>query len=384
MTDKPGRRRRRAVAIALGIVVVTIVVGSIAGIKFLQFDAMATAASQMQVPPEPVNVIEVRAEEWRPRITAVGSIAAVQGTVVSAEAEGVVRNIPFEAGSVVEADAVLVELDDDIEQAQLRADEASAEWARQSFARAQNLLAENSISREEFDAAEANLKQTEAQVDNIRAVIAKKVVRAPFAGQLGIRRISVGQYLEKGSPIVSLHSLDPVYVEFSLPQQQLAHLREGLSVLVSSDAWPGVAYQGSITAIEPNIDPATRNVRLQATLANPDGSLRSGMFVSVEVVTARSEEVLVVPSTAVVHAPFGDSLFVVEENGSNDEPNLTVRQQPVRLGARQGDFVVAVEGVEQGDTVVSTGVFKLRPGMPVVIDNTLAPQFRKSPDPDNS
>ena len=384
MDTQRTKRPRRTVAAIMGIAVAGLVAGSIAGIKFLQFDAMATAASQMQMPPESVNVIEVREEEWRPRLSSVGSISSVQGTIVSAEAEGVVRSIHFEAGSFVEAGEVLVELDVDIENAELRAAEAAGDLARQSFKRAQNLIAENSVSREEFDATEANLKQTEARVDNIRATIAKKVVRAPFAGQLGIRRISIGQYLEKGSPIVALHTMDPVYVEFSVPQQQLSHLRAGLAVLVSSDAWANVVFEGRITAIDPNVDTATRNLRVQATLDNPDGALRSGMFVSVEVITARSEDVLVVPSTAVVHAPFGDSLFVVEENGDDDAAGLTIRQQHVRLGPRQGDFVVALEGVAAGDRVVSTGVFKLRPGMPVVVDNTLAPEFRKAPDPDNT
>ncbi len=230
------------------------------------------------------------------------------------------------------------------------------------------------------------MKQTKAQVDNIRAVIAKKVIRAPFAGKLGIRRISIGQYLEKGSPVVSLHSLDPVYVDFSLPQQRLADIHEGLSVAISSDAYPGRPFEGKITAVDPNVDPATRNVRVQATLANPEGRLRPGMFVSVEVVLARSDEVLVIPASAVLHAPYGDSIYVIDESeaGGSDAKPLVVRQQVVRLGARQGDFVVATDGVKAGDRVVATGAFKLRPGMPVVIDNKLAPEFQRAPKPDNT
>jgi membrane fusion protein (multidrug efflux system) len=237
-----------------------------------------------------------------------------------------------------------------------------------------------------LDSADSNLKQADAQVDNLRAVIAKKTVRAPFAGKLGIRRISVGQFLEKGSPVVSLHSLDPVFVEFSLPQQRLGELAEGLTVMVSSDAYTGQQFQGKITAINPEIDSATRNVRVQATLANADGRLRPGMFVSVDVVLARSEKVLLIPATAVVHGPFGDSVFTVEEGKSeaNGVKPLVAQQRVVRLGLRQGDFVVVTEGVKAGERIISTGVFKLRPGMPVLVDNTLAPHFALTPKPRNN
>lgn len=370
----------------LGLILSVAIVAAIAGVKTLQFGAMADAAALQVMPPEPVNVVETRREHWQPRLSTVGSIMPVRGTVVSAEAEGVVRSISFEPGSTVGAGDVLAQLDVDVEQAQLRAAVAAAERASLAFARAENLIAERSISKEEFDALQADMKTTAAQVDNIRAVIAKKVVRAPFAGKLGIRRISIGQYLEKGSPIVALYSLDPVYVDFSVPQQKLGAVQEGLSVTVASDAWPGKAFSGRITAIDPNVDPATRNVRVQATLENASGRLRPGMFVSVDVVTAQSQEVLLIPATAVLHAPFGDSIFIVEENA--DAPPgttaLVVRQQMVRLGARRGDFVVATEGAEPGDRIVSTGVFKLRSGMPVVIDEKLAPEFSTAPTPDNT
>ena len=343
----------------------------------MQFKAMGDAAAQQVMPAEPVNSFEVREEQWQPRVAAVGSVVAVQGTVVSAEADGMVREITFEAGSIVKAGDELVRLDVDIERAQLRSAEAAAEWAHVTLKRAQELIGSRAISRAELDSAEAGVKQADAQVDNIQATIAKKVVRAPFAGRLGIRRISVGDFLSKGSPVVSLQSLDPVYVEFSLPQQRLGDLAEGLTVAVTADSYPGDQFAGKITAVDPDVDPATRNVRIQATLANADGRLRPGMFVSVDVLLAQAQDVLVIPATSVVHSPHGASIFVIEEGEADAQGKkaLVVRQQPVRLGARRGDFVVATDGATAGDQIVSTGVFKLRPGTSVVVDNTLAPQF---------
>jgi membrane fusion protein (multidrug efflux system) len=383
MTMKTLKRLGWAV---LGIIMALAVAAGIVATKVSQFRAMGAAAARQTMPPQQVNVAEVREEQWQPRVAAVGSVMAFQGTIVSTEIDGIVREIKFEPGSHVKAGDELVQLDIEIQQAQLRAAEAAADWARVSFKRAKELLPSKAISQADLDSADSSLRQADAQVDNLKAVIAKKTVRAPFAGKLGIRRISVGQVLDKGSQVVSLQSLDPVFVEFSLPQQRLGDLAEGLTVLVSSDAYPGQQFEGKITAVNPDIDPATRNVRVQATLANADGRLRPGMFVSVDMVLARSEKVLFIPATAVVHGPFGDSVFTVEEgkaDASGVKP-LVAQQRLVRLGVRQGDFVVAVEGVKASERIVSTGVFKLRPGMPVVIDNTLAPHFALAPKPRNN
>lgn len=385
--DKPKQRARKYRWTLLGIVIVLPIVGAIVGIKVFQFRAMSDAEAKQVMPPTPINVFAVREENWQPSLSSVGTVKAVQGTVVSTEADGIVRDIAFEAGSVVNAGDVLVRLDVDIEQAQLRAAVADQKWAQDAFKRAKGLIADRVISQADFDSADNTFKQAQARVDNIRAVIAKKTVYAPFSGKLGIRRISVGQYLEKGSPVVSLHSLDPVYVDFSLPQQSLGNLTEGLKVSVSSDAFRQQRFDGSITAINPEIDSATRNVRLQATLANPRAKLRPGMFVTVDTFLERSEKVLLIPAAAVLHAPFGNSVFIVEEGkaaGPDGDTALSVRQQFVRLGERRGDFVVATEGVKNGEKIVATGTFKLRSGMPVVMDDTLAPQFKMAPTPDNT
>jgi membrane fusion protein, multidrug efflux system len=371
-----------------GLLAAVLIGAIIFGTIFSQFNTMEEAGAQMMamMPPTPVNAIEVREQDWQPRVSSVGTVKAVQGTVISAEAEGVVREINFEAGSLVKAGDKLVQLDVEIEQAQLRSAEAAAEGARLTFNRAKELVKSQNISQSDFNTANVAIKQAEAQVDNIRAVIAKKTMRAPFGGKLGIREISVGQFLQKGNLVVSLHSLDPVYVEFSLPQQRLGETTEGLTVAVSSDAYPGRQFTGEITAINPDVDPATRNVRVQATLSNTEGLLRPGMFVSVDMVLAQTEKVLFIPSTAVVYAPFGDSVFLIEEGApaADGTKPLVVQQQFVKLGARQGDFVAATEGVKPGQRIVSTGVFKLQPGMGVVIDNTLAPKFTLAPQPNNT
>jgi membrane fusion protein (multidrug efflux system) len=317
-------------------------------------------------------------------VESVGSVVAVQGADVATEADGIVRKISFDAGSHVRAGDELVKLDTEIEVSQLREAEALAASARSYYDRVKS--AADSVAATELDTAEARLKQADARVETFRAIIGKKAVYAPFSGKLGIRRISVGQYLPKGSPVVSLQSLDPVYVEFSLPQQRVGEISEGLTVAVASDSFPNQPFEGKITAINPDIDTATRNVRVQATLANPGARLRPGMFVGVEVVLARSEQVLFIPASAVLNAPFGDSVFVVENGpaGPDGKPSLVVQQRFVRLGTRQGDFVAATEGVKAGERVVSTGAFKLRPGMPVVIDNSLAPEFKLQPQPKNT
>lgn len=374
-------------AAAAGVVIAVLIVAAIVGVKMSQFKALGEAAAQQTVPPQPVNATEVMRYEWQPRLTSVGSVVAVQGTIVRAELPGVVREIAFEPGSVVQKGDVLVRLDTDIEQAQLREAEAEAKWAHITYERALNLIKSRAISQAELDEAQAAMARADARVDSIRATIAKKIVRAPFTGKLGIRSISIGQFLDTGAEVVSLQAIDPVFVDFSVPQQQLGELREGLEVAALLDAYPETAFKGTITAIESHVDPATRNVRVQATVPNRDGLLRPGMFVTVDVMLARSEDVLVIPATAVLHAPYGDSVFVIEkaeDGNAQAEAPLVVRQQYVRLGERRGDYVVATEGVEDGQQVVSTGVFKLRSGMPVVIDNTLAPQFSFAPKPDNT
>ncbi|MDP5291259.1 efflux RND transporter periplasmic adaptor subunit [Oceanimonas sp. CHS3-5] len=349
-------------------------------VKLAQFSAMAEAEEQMTLPPERVNAIAVREYQWQPQVRAVGSVAAVRGAVLRTEAEGVVAEVAFTAGAGVKAGEVLFRLNDDIERAQLNEATAAAELARLSYQRARTLRSSGSLAQGDLDEARSRYRQASARQQLIEAQIAKKTLRAPFAGQLGIRRISPGQFLEKGSAVVSLQSLDPVLVDFSLPQQRLAGLRAGLPVVVTADAWPGRTFDGEVSAVDPELDAGTRSVRGQASLTNPDGALRPGMFVQLTLTQPQAEALLLVPLTAIIHGPDDDAVLVIEPG---EGESRLLRRQLVRLGRRLGDFVAVTEGLNAGQQVVSTGVFKLFPGMEVVVDNRLAPAFSLDPQPDN-
>jgi membrane fusion protein (multidrug efflux system) len=370
--------------VGVGVAGVATVVAAIAGVKASQIATITEAFATQVPPPERVNAFGVEQQHWESHVSSVGSVVAVQGTEVSAEADGVVRAIRFQPGSIVQAGEVLVLLDDEVEQSALRSAEAAAELSRLNLERAQRLVEQKVISRADFEQAEATWKQAAAEVDNVRAVIGKKVVRAPFTGKVGIRRVSVGDFLAKGAPIVSLQTVDPVFVEFSIPQRRLAHLTEGLVVTAAVDSHPGEEFWGEITAIESRVDSTTRNVRVQATFKNGHGALKPGMFAAVDVTLGAVEAVQVIPATAVVHAQDGDSVFVIEPaDGPTGGDALVVREQPVKLGERRGDFVVVEEGATAGEQVVATGVFRLRAGMSVVIDNALRPKFALEPAPGN-
>jgi membrane fusion protein (multidrug efflux system) len=314
-------------------------------------------------------------------LSAVGSLTAVQGVTVAAEIAGKIVQIPLEAGTMVKAGDLLVQQDISAETAQLRSAEAALELAQVNYNRAKKLLSEQTYSRADYDNADAQLKQAAAQVDNIKSSIAKKTIRAPFSGALGIRLVNLGQMLSAGDDIISLQSLDPVYANFSLPQQHLTKIKPGLKVRIKTDALPGREFEGEITAINPQVEAATRNINLQATVENPDLLLRPGMFVTVIMVLPGEQNVLAVPATAILNAPYSDSVFVIDSSAG--DAGTIVRQQFVRLGQRQGDYVAVEAGLEEGDTVVSTGAFKLRNGQAITVDNTLTPQFDTKPQPDD-
>jgi len=375
--------KKRILYTIAGLILVTGVLG---GIKALQIHEMILHGEQSVPPPLPVNTVVVQKQSWQELLSSVGSLEAVEGVMVTAELTGKVVKIGFEPGTMVRAGDLLVQQDISSEKAQLRGAEAALELARVNVERMRKLLADETIAQSQYDNAAAQYKEARAQVDNIRATIEKKTIRAPFAGRLGIRLVNLGQTLNEGDQIVSLQSLNPIFVNFSLPQQELAQIRLGLKVQLTTDVLPGEIVEGKITAINSQVDTSTRNIGVQATVANSQEHLRPGMFVKVDVVLPVEDQVLAIPTTAVLYAPYGDSVFVVEEEKSekNGQHGKIVRQQFVRLGEKRGDFASVVSGLKEGETVVSTGAFKLRNGQAVVVDNTLAPGFQLAPKPEES
>ncbi|MFI5295108.1 MAG: efflux RND transporter periplasmic adaptor subunit [Thermodesulfovibrionales bacterium] len=372
--------KKRIILTLIGLAVLIAVLGAV---KALQIRAMIDQGKKFVPPPETVTSAVVKADSWETSLNAVGTLNAVQGVTVAAELAGKVVKISFEAGTPVTKGDILLRQDTSSEEAQLPGAVAQATLARTNLKRADQLFAKGIIARADLDNAVANAEQAEAQAENIRATIAKKTIRAPFSGRLGIRQINLGQMLREGDPIVTLQSLDPIYVDFSLPQQELSRVRLGLQVRVTGDALAGETIGGRVTAINPLVDADTRNIKVEATVANRGDRLRPGMFVNVAVGLPVRQEVLAIPATAVLYAPYSDSVFIIEKP-KEGKGGSVLRQQFVRLGERRGDFIAVTNGLKEGETVVSTGVFKLRNGQSVVVDNKLSPFFQKAPRPENN
>jgi membrane fusion protein, multidrug efflux system len=354
---------------------------------FIKFKQVETAvhASAFQPPPESVTSIVAQREQWAATMAVIGTMEAVQGVTVSADLPGSVARINFESGQSVHAGDLLVELDTRQERAQLAALEAQRDLAKVNFARMQKLVEEGVISRQEYDQATAQQKQTEANVGEIRATIERKTIRAPFSGILGIRKVNLGQYLSAGSPVVPLQALSPIYVNFGVPQQSAAQVHVGRNLRVTSEDLAGQVFTGRVTALEAVVDEATRNVQIQATLSNPGGKLRPGMFVQVEVVSGANRPVIALPASAINYAPYGDSVFVITDlKDPKGKTYRGVRQQFVKLEGSRGDQVAVVSGVNPGDEVVTSGVFKLRNGAAVEVNNKVQPGNNPAPKPEDS
>ncbi len=376
--------------IGLGVVVTTLLV--LGGVKALQIMAMVQAGEGFAVVPATVTSVEVERQRWPQTLEAVGTVSAERGAVLRAELPGRVVEIAFQSGEDVVEGQVLVRLDTRTEEAQLKAAEAALDLARIEMERAEALRQSRTISAAEFDTASAKFKEAEAQVENIRSLIARKTITAPFSGRAGIRKVNVGSYVAAGDEVVAVQALDTVFLDFALPQQAVSELELGMVVEARVDAYPGEIFAGKLTATSPQLDERTRTVQVQATFPNSEKLLRPGMFARVSVVREEGREVLAVPATAILRAPYGDSVFVIEpasgeksaagggETAAASE-GYVIRQQIVRTGASRGDFVEVSEGLEEGSRVVSTGVFKLRNAMPVIVDNTLSPKFSLDPSP---
>ena len=358
------------------------VVGILVGVKAGQIVTMVRAGESFVPPPEAVSSATVEASQWESTRAAIGSLVAVHGVTLGAELPGTVREISFESGTSVKRGAVLVRLDTSAEEAQLSSAVADASFARVNLERARRLRQSGVNAQSDLDVAETRAAQAEGTVANLRAVIAKKTIRAPFDGRIAIRQVELGQVVSPGTPIASLQSVTPIHADFWLPQQALAQLQRGQKTRLRTDAFPEASWDGEITTVNPEVDPGSRNVRVRATFPNADGRLRQGMFANVEVLSSEQRSVLTVPATAVIFAPYGDSVFAIEEKKDQAGKTVTVaRQKFVRTGERRGDLVAVVSGLEAGETVVSSGAFKLRNGGAVAVNNALAPAARLAPKP---
>jgi membrane fusion protein (multidrug efflux system) len=332
-----------------------------------------------------VTTIVATQEQWPSTLSAIGTVAAVNGVTVSADLPGTVERIAFESGMPVRQGDVLALLDTKQERAQLAAAESQLELASVNFDRMKGLLDEGVIARAEFDRATAEHKQSDARVGEIRAAIERKTIRAPFSGVLGIRQVNLGQYLAAGAALVTLQSLDPIYVNFGVPQQAAREMRTGRTVRVATDGASRAQFTGRVTALDSVVDAATRNVQVQATFANPDATLRPGMFVHTEIVVGAASALVSLPASAISYAPYGDSVFVVADmKDDKGKTYLGVRQQFVKLGPTRGDQIAVVSGIEPGDEVVTSGVFKLRNGAAVLVNNKVQPANNPKPKPENS
>jgi membrane fusion protein (multidrug efflux system) len=353
-------------------------------LKFKQIHSAVQAAA-FQPPPEAVTSIVAHREQWPATLNVIGTMEAVQGVTVSADLPGAVARVAFDSGKSVHQGDILVELDTRQERAQLASLEAQRDLAKVNFGRMQQLVDEGVISRMEYDQASSQQKATEANVAEVRATIERKTIRAPFSGILGIRQVNLGQYLSAGQAIVSLQALNPIYVNFGVPQQTLSQVTAGHAVRVAKEDLPNAAFSGRVTAVDSVVNEATRNIQIQATLPNPDGKLRPGMFVQVEVPLGAARSVIALPASAINYAPYGDSVFVITDlKDPSGKTYRGVQQQFVKVEGSRGDQVAIVSGVNPGDEVVTSGVFKLRNGAAVQVNNKVQPGNNPAPKPEDS
>jgi membrane fusion protein (multidrug efflux system) len=372
------------------LVAMLLIVGGIISFRFYQLAQAGKAAAAQETPPVSVSAELAREDTWQPALRTTGSLVAVQGVVLSNEYAGVVDSLGFEAGDMVKKGTVLLQLNVSVDTTMLRSFEAAAELARQTFERAKVLRESNVSAQSEYDSAKAQYDQAIANADNMRATIARKSIVAPFDGKLGLRQVNLGQFLAVGTPIVSLQSLDPIYVNFTLPQQFIRQVAKGQSVELSLDSFPGQIFKGAITAFDSQLDSASRTIPVQATLDNKDGRLQPGMFGSVAVLLPQQDKVVTVPQSAVTYNPYGNVIYVIEAaakqapGAAATQAHLIVRQQFVKLGETRGDQISVLSGLKAGEQIVTSGQLKLRDGVGVQINNTVPAANSPTPTPPNT
>lgn len=375
---------KKAALTLIPVVAVLVLVGSLALIKTNQIGLLiqtGKAAKEKGPPPETVGTKTADTADWKASISAVGNVEAERGVTISNDSPGIVAKVNFDSGDKVKSGAVLLELETTVERAQLASTEAQLELSQTNVRRAVALREHQVNTVAELQTAESEVKRLHAEVAGIRAQIERKIVRAPFSGELGIRRVNLGQYLAPGSALTTLQSDKEDYVDFALPQEHLTDIRVGLAVRldVKQDK---LSLDGVIAAVDPNVDQRTRAVTVRASTVDPERRLRPGMFINVSVLLDQTRRVVTVPSTAVRYAAYGDSVFVVEDE-SKESARKVARQQFVRLGETRGDFVEITKGLTGGETIVAAGAFKLRNGAPVTINNEIEVEPKLNPEPEN-
>ena len=365
------------------LVLAGLVFGGIFGFQAFKGYMMQKYMRAGGMPPQTVSTTVAGYQEWQPTLEAVGSLSAVRGADLSTELPGIVSAIRFKEGDDVKAGTVLLELNADSDIAKLHSLQAAADLAATTYKRDKEQFGVKAISRQALDASEANLKQARASVAEQQALVDKKVIRAPFAGRLGVRNVDLGQYVNAGTAMVTLQSLDPIDADFYLPQQALGQLRVGQEVTLKTDAWPGEVFSGTVAVIDPKVDPNTRNVRVRARLDNPDKKLLPGMYGSVDIVAGKTQRLITLPQTAVTYNPYGNIVYLVESEGKDEkgQPKLVAKQAFVTTGDTRGDQVAILKGVKEGDVVVTSGQIKLRKGSPVVVNNSIQPANEPNPQP---
>ena len=370
------------------LVIVGLLLGGVVGFNIFKGVMIQKFMASAPVPPATVSTLKADYQQWQPQLTAVGTLRAVRGVDVTTEVAGLVRSVEFKSGDEVKSGQVLTELNADSDIAQLHSLEAAADLAATVYERDKAQFAADVLSQAQLDNDAADLKSKRAQVAQQAATVDKKTIRAPFSGKLGITLVNPGQYLNPGDKLVTLQTIDPIYIDFYFPQQQLPQVAVGQQVAVTADAYPGTVFSGKINAINPKIDPNTRNVQIEATVPNAKRLFFPGMFAGVKVNSGAEQRYLTLPQTAITYNPYGDTVFMVKRTEAKDEkkdekakPSMVAQQVFVTIGPTRGDQVAILTGVEPGTEVVTSGGVKLKNGTPLIINNSIQPLNSPNPTP---
>ena len=367
-----------------GVLACVLLGGLLFGVKYKQIrDYTIKMQSQVQ-PPVKVTSYTVKKSTWKNTIKAVGGLEATQGAMLSAEADGRVVQIAFDSGKINKKDDLLVKLDTSVEEAELVGAKARLELSRLNLERQKALREKNANSKMDLDNAESEFENSKAAVEQLEAIIKRKNITAPFDGIVGIRLVNVGQMITTGTNIVAVHTLDPLYVNFNLPEQDLAKIKIGNKINVNVDAFPDKTFEATLTAIDSYVDPKTRNILVQGTLSNPQNILRSGIYARVQVDLGNDREVKAIPISSINYSPYGNSVYVISKAKDSKDPQRTAVSKFIRLGEKLGDMTEVLEGLEDGDEIISSATFKIMNNGSVIVDNTIQPSDEINPNPENS